>query len=120
MAKRPQGIAEQYSLKEFNGSIRPVERVQVIAVGAQQILGADPERMSLVIVNHDPAIIYVGLSKDVSASRGIPVTANGGYLSFSIGQDGDVLINPFYIFSVAGGGNVYTLVGRRETLPAVE
>lgn len=116
----PKGAAEIYSNKQIDGNTTTNETNPVSVVGIVQVVRPDPERTFLLILNLSTNDMYLGLSEEVSASNGILLAANGGFVKMQLVDDFELLINPFYVFSSAAGNQLYVLQTRRQTKPREE
>lgn len=73
-----------------------------------RIVGHNPNRLSLIIVNLGANNVYISFDRDVSTTKGILITPNGG--SFVLSYDVDFNLCGFEIWGIATGGacNIYT------------
>ena len=95
--------AREFTLKRFGFPTRAVENPVVAAVGVAvlTVLRNNPDRVFWLIVNLSANIVYVGLAGDVSATKGIRLDANGGWVSMSVEEDGEAV--GYEVFAVATG-----------------
>lgn len=74
----------QLLMERFKVKTRAVENpraVTSLGTTAQQILGNNPNRLAWVIVNLSSNVIYIAFRDDVSNSKGVRLSANGGFAS---------------------------------------
>lgn len=75
--------------------------VSTVGVTSQQIMRANPNRLGFVIFNLSVVSLYVSPQSDVSATRGMYVASNGGYIS--VQWDKDMQLPASEWFGIAGG-----------------
>ncbi len=114
------GAAAQFLAKRFGGALSERESNPTVGTSSVELLGGDPERLSVIVVNLSANIVYVGFRSDTSPTNGIRLNANGGSLSMVVEDDG--ILTTRQLFAVAGGAasQVYLLSMRRESLLAEE
>jgi len=99
-------------LKErFKVRTRAVEnpKITASAATAQVVLGSNPNRLGFTIINHGANPCFVGLTNEVSASRGIRLDASGGSISMIWDEDFDMVAWAWWIISPAGASNIYSI-----------
>jgi len=75
-----------------------------VGTAATLILKNNPDRIFWLIVNLSGNDGYAGWDAQVSSTRGLLVPSNGGYVSASIEEDGELVIYEVYaILNVAAG-----------------
>lgn len=60
------------------------------------IAGNNPNRLALTIINMSPNTIYIAPDEEVSSSRGIVVSPNGGSVQFLYNEDFQMTGYEFY------------------------
>jgi len=103
--------AREFTLKRFGFPTRAVENPVVAAVGttAAEILKNNPDRVFFLVVNLSTNIVYVGLASDVSATKGIRLDANGGFVSFSVEEDGEAVAYQIFAIATGAASAIYVL-----------
>jgi len=69
-----------------------------------EILKNNPDRVFWLIVNLSGNDGYVGWDREVSSSKGLLVPSNGGYVSASAVEDGELVIYPVYAINLVAAG----------------
>jgi len=72
-----------------------------------QIVHGNPDRLSIIVVNLGANDVYVAFDREVSTTRGILLTANGGFLSMNVDEDMELVGYPIYGVTAAGTSRVY-------------
>jgi len=85
--------------------INPV--TNTVGTTATEILRNNPDRIFWMVINTSVNKGYIGWDKDVSASRGIPISPSGGYVSASIEEDGELVIHPVWAINENAQGTYY-------------
>jgi len=68
------------------------------------ILRNNPDRIFWLVVNLSANNGYLGWDTLVSSTRGLLVAANGGFVSASIEEDGELVIQEVYAVNLAAQG----------------
>lgn len=99
-------IQELYKLKTT-----PVENPVIAAVGttAVLVLSSNPRRFSFTFINLSSNIIYISPNTEVSATRGIYVAPNGGFLSLNYIDDMELVTHDWYAVATAAASEIYVL-----------
>jgi len=82
--------------------INPV--TDTVATTPTLILRNNPDRIFWLIVNLSANNGYIGWDTLVSSTRGLLVAANGGFVSASIEEDGELVIQEVYAVNLAAQG----------------
>jgi len=69
-----------------------------------EILKNNPDRVYWLIVNLSAYDGYACWDREVSATKGILLPANGGYASASAQEDGELVIYPVYAVNLTAAG----------------
>jgi len=85
--------------------INPV--TNTVGTTATEVLRNNPDRIFWLAINLSGNKGYLGWDKDVSSSRGIPIGPNGGYVSCSIEEDGELVIHPVWAINENASGTYY-------------
>lgn len=102
--------------RQFGGALNEDERNPIIGVTAEELLGADPERVLIFVLNLSPNSVYMGLRQTVSSTNGILLASNGGGVSFNAVDDGTIPTRQFFVVAGGAGSQLYVLTLRRESL----
>jgi len=105
MATKEQLPSEQRLGFPTKPRINPV--TNTVNTTPTQILNNSPDRIFWLIVNLSVNKGYVGWDNDVSSTRGIPIAANGGYVSASVEEDGELVIHPVFAVNENAAGTYY-------------
>jgi hypothetical protein len=109
------GSAAQIAASRFLG-ITSSEETEITAGTTQSTIApADPERVVLSIVNLSSGVAYVALSPAVSATRGIALAANGGSITITADDDGELVTRAWYALATLASSPLYRIVVRRHT-----
>lgn len=108
--------AREFSEKRFGFPTRAVENPVVAAVGVTvvKILRNNPDRVFWIVVNLSANVVYVALSEDVSATKGIRLDANGGFTSMSVEEDGEAVAYDVYALATGAASAIYVLAIEKE------
>lgn len=87
----------------------------VPAATITQLLKNDPGRLNYTLCNLGANALLFCRTPDPSATKGVYVAANGGYVSLDWKDDGLLITEPVYAFST-GGTTIY-LVGVKIIAP---
>lgn len=112
---RSQGAAKLLAMRQFGGALNEDERNPVVGVVVEELLGGDPERVLVFILNLSANSVYVGLRETVSSTNGILLAASGGNVSFNAVDDGTLPTRQFFVVSAGADSQLYVLTLRRET-----
>jgi len=109
------GAAAQLSERQFGGRIVELETNPVVGTDAAEYLGADPERVLLLIVNLSSSLVMIGFRNDVSLNNGIRLGANGGSLRLDALEDGTLVTRQIWAVADAAASQTYALRLRRDS-----
>ena len=103
--------AKEVSLKRFGFPTRAVENpvTDTVKTTSTEILKNNPDRVFWLAVNLSDNEGYLALSRDVSASKGIRLDANGGFVSMSADVDGEAVAYAVYAINITAQGTWYIL-----------
>lgn len=108
--------ARQVSVDRFKGPtfsvVNPV--TATVATSATRVFRNNPERVLALMVNQGNVDGYVGFDTEVSATKGILISANGGYLILSADEDGELVAQEIYAISPGGAATWYFVEVRRK------
>ncbi len=103
------------AMRQFGGALNEDERNPAIGVVVEELLGGDPERVLIFILNLSANSVYVGLRETVSSTNGIILAASGGNVSFNAVEDGTLPTRQFFGVAAGAASQLYILTLRRET-----
>ena len=112
------GAAAEFSNLRFDGILAHSNEVVSVGTAQGQIMGNDPERVSVLLINLSSNTIYIGFNEGVGSANGIILTSLGGSLSYDVTND--YILPTLQVNAVAGGAgsNLYVLTQRRiQRLP---
>jgi hypothetical protein len=103
------GRLAEYVERKFGFKTREVENPVTSTVGTSPtlILRNNPDRIAILIVNLSDNDGYVGWFNDVSATKGIRLTANGGNVHLIADEDGELVSKEFYGVNLYASGTWY-------------
>ena len=111
-----QGAAAEHARHMFGGDVVEGESNPTVGVAAAELLGGDPERVSVVIINLSPNDIYLSWRVGVASTNGVWIGPNGGSVSFNAHEDGVLPARQMFAIAGAAASQVYIITLRRETL----
>lgn len=99
-------IDKQFGVKTF-----PKENPVISSVDAtaKKVLDNNPNRVAWIIINLSANNIYVALSRDVSSSKGILLSPNGGFASMVWDEDFQMTGWEIWAIAPAGASAIYVL-----------
>lgn len=105
-----------YIEKEFGVKTRSFEDpvTSTVATTVTQILKNNPDRFTYTIVNLTAYAVYVAFDRQVSTSRGILITANGGSLTISAKEDGELVGYEVFAISNSSASTIFIVVTEGE------
>ena len=109
MANQPAGAALEVSRRKFGGLVAPVESNPTVGVAAAQLLGANPERVSVLFLNLSANSVYLSPKPNAATTNGIYLAANGGVFSTNADDDGVFPATAFYAIAGGAGSQMYIL-----------
>ena len=81
-------LLTQFKVKT-RANINP--EISTLTGGVDKILSNNPNRLAWIIVNLGSNSTYFGFDRDVSSSKGITITGNGGTASMRWNEDFDLV-----------------------------
>jgi len=85
----------------------------VLGLTPQQIIGGDPDRLEVIIVNNGIDDAYVSTGTDVSVTKGIRIASNGGTLILQKPFDHALTTWGLYSVAAAGAPSLFVMIVRR-------
>lgn len=107
------GAAAELSARIFNGMLEENEATDAIGVTAENLLLEDPERVSYLLINLSPNTIFASFDNQVSSSRGIRLSANGGFFALNAKDDFTIVARPIFVIADVAASNLYHFAQRR-------
>jgi len=102
-----------YDLIERELKARITEEVNpvtpTVGTSVTQILREDPNRIAVVIINLGANSMYIGFDREISSTRGILLSANGGSYTAFWKEDFTLCARAMYAIAPAGSVSVYVL-----------
>lgn len=83
--------------------------VDEVGVAVTKIVGINPLRVGLTIVNLSGNVVYISPKNNVSAARGILLQPTGGFFSINWRNDMELCILDWYGISTAVNQDIYVL-----------
>ena len=110
------GAAAEFANRRFGGILAPQDTVVSVGTSQVQILGNDPERVTVLLINMSGNTIFIGFNEQVGSTNGIILTPSGGNVSYNV--EDDFLIPTLQVNALAGGAAslLYVLSQRRITV----
>jgi len=112
----PIGAAAEFNNAKFGGILAARDEVVNAGTDVVQVLGNDPERVSVLLINLSLNTIYIGFNESVGSANGIILTPGGGAVAYDV--ENDFLIPTLQVNALATGANssLYVLSQRRIAL----
>lgn len=107
--------AFEYLRANYGGDVEIKEGSTVTGVANVSILGTNAEAVTLNLVNGGAFDIYVWWDNTVSASKGIKLAANGGFLSLNVVDDAVLPTMDWHAVSPGGASSISFLACLRST-----
>lgn len=101
------GAASRLAQKTLGGIFQPLTSVVAVGVGAGKVIGANPNRITLVIVNAGTTTITLSPNPAVVSLQGIILVSQGSSMSLDYQKDADIPSVEWYGISSAIGGSVF-------------
>jgi len=114
------GAAAEFSNRRFDGILAHTNEVVSVGVAQSQVMGNDPERVSVLLINLSANTIYVGFNEGVGSTNGIILTPLGGSVAYDVTNDYILPTLQVNALATGAGSNLYVLTQRRiQRLPEV-
>lgn len=109
MEGKDMGALSEFSKRRFGTETRHNDTPLAIVVGAAAtaLWRNNPDRLSLLFVNLGANVIYLNVGPDVAAANGIYLGANGGSVSLTAEEDGELVGYPWWGIA-AGNTNIFS------------
>ena len=115
MAEKFEGVEQRHlqrtpisevAFKEYGRSSYVRQTQYQAGVQAVILVPANPNRISLLLINNSVTDVYIGFTPDTSSTFGILVTANGGNFSMNLRNEGEAVNTEIYAISTVAGRNM--------------
>ena len=125
MAFGLQGAAAEFLRNRYAGELSEDESTTTVGTTAAQVVGSNPDRLGLLILNLSNNTVFVGIENNVSTTNGIRLGANGGSVSFNVTDDGMIQTRTVYGIATGAGSQIYILslsrfIADRQAMRAVD
>ena len=107
------GAAEEFIENLYGGPTDEIESYVSTSAAVVKVKNNEPDALSLLIANLGSNDVYLGLSDDVSATKGFYLAKNGGTASMNVRDDMTLPSRAWFGVSPAGASTLYTLVIKR-------
>lgn len=95
-----------YGVKTFPQINKTVSQVGVAAI---QIMSANPNRVSFLVVNLSANNLYISPLNDVASTKGIYVAPSGGSITVQWDRDFELVSMPFFAIASGAASDVFIL-----------
>jgi hypothetical protein len=95
-----------YGIKTY---YRINERADSVGTSVSQILSANPNRVSFLVVNLSTTNLFISPKNDVTCYKGLFVAPNGGSVILQWDVDFELVSQAWYAIASASSTNVYIL-----------
>lgn len=102
-----QSPLEKLSIKHFSGRTIPVSYFRTVSDVAEEIVKANPNRVSLILQNVGSSDVAISLFPAISFNNGLKLSAGGGAVSIDFQNDGESV--GFEIYGICSPGHVSNL-----------
>ena len=100
----------RHTTKELLTGTTFIERVVPVGSSMTTVVGVNPRRYSLLICNISPNPVSIAFSATYLASGGLVLTAEGGTITLTVGEDGELVSSGVYARARAGEtANLYVV-----------
>lgn len=87
LPKRTTGAARFITEQRLGGPTRNIPGGGTVTTSVTTLVNNNPDRVGLLIVNLGSVDIFAWIDNSVSASKGVRLTANGGFVSLDVNDD---------------------------------
>ena len=103
------GAAAEFLRERYKGELTEDETSVTVGTGVSTIIGGNPDRLGLLILNLSSNTLYVSIDNSISATNGIRLGANGGSVALNVTDDGMIQTRTWYGLATGAGSSVYVL-----------
>ena len=109
MAFGLQGAAAEFFRTRYAGELSEDETTATVGTTVSQVVGSDPDRLGLLILNISNNTVFIGIENNVSTTNGIRLGANGGSVAFNVTDDGMIQTRTMFGLATGAGSQIYVL-----------
>jgi len=102
------GALKDYIEREFGRSVSSKDYEVSVKTTPTKIVNNNPDRLELIISNPSSNLVYIGLTSEVSLTRGIFIPTDGGSQTFLAHEDGDLVGREWWAIASANT-NLYII-----------
>ena len=103
------GAAAEFLRERYKGELTEDETSVTVGTAVSTVIGSNPDRLGLLILNLSANTVYVSIENSVSATNGIRLGANGGSVALNVTDDGMIQTRTWYGLATGAGSSVYVL-----------
>jgi hypothetical protein len=103
------GAALDYTSRFLGGLVLEQESFPVISFTATPIVGNNPDRVGLLLMNSGGVPVFIGLGSSLSTVQGQFLTPNGGALSLTVTDDFTLPSRAWFGIVTSGSTQLYVL-----------
>jgi hypothetical protein len=103
------GAAAEFLRERYKGELTEDETSVTVGTAVSTVIGSNPDRLGLLILNLSSNTVYVSIDNSVSATNGIRLGANGGSVALNVTDDGMIQTRTWYGLATGAGSSVYVL-----------
>lgn len=109
------GCVAGYLFRKWGGRLAENTADPAIGTTAEELLGGDPERVSIVMMNLSANDVYISPRSEVSSTAGIRLPANGGSVTLDVDEDGVLVSRQWYAVATGAASQMFVVTTRRVT-----
>lgn len=114
------GCVAGHLARKWGGRLGERYGAPLVGVAAAELVGPDPERVALTVVNLSANTVYLSPLTDVAATAGIRLNANGGSMTINADDDGTLLSGPWHAIASGANSQVFYISVRRVSSEGME
>lgn len=99
-------IADRYGVRTV--SLDNPE-ISTIGLTAARVFKNNPRRLALVVINLSANAMYLALTLDVAATKGIYLAPNGGSVNMTLDDDFELVEREWWIIAAGAASSLYSL-----------
>jgi len=85
------GALSEFLEREFGYGLRSKDSAPTVGTSAAKFVNNNPASLELIISNPTSNSVYIALNSQVALTRGIFVPPDGGSVTFTAWEDGDLV-----------------------------
>ena len=108
MAKERVKTLDALLEQEYNVSTHPGNQsgVKVVGTSVSQLVSANPNRVSLTVMNIGSVSVWLDIENTVSSTTGLLLSPNGGVMSLNWRDDMSMIPREWFVIAAGIGTNV--------------